>query len=80
MLRVLKIVRITNTHQLLAGAASAADRDALARAARLTPDSLTTLVQKADLERVNGLGAVFRQMLRELDIRDVARLAQAEPA
>jgi hypothetical protein len=41
----------------------------------IAPAALTSLVQWADMARVNGSGMVFGQMLEELGIRDVKPLA-----
>jgi predicted flap endonuclease-1-like 5' DNA nuclease len=71
----LKVRRITTCNQLLAAAAVAEDREALARATKIAPEILTDLVQRADMARVNGVGAVFGLMLEELGIHDVQTLA-----
>jgi predicted flap endonuclease-1-like 5' DNA nuclease len=75
----LKVQRITTCDQLLAAVAVAEDREALARATRIAPEILTDLVQRADLARVNGVGAVFGLMLEELGVRDVQALASQDP-
>ena len=74
----LKVQWITTCDQLLAAAAVAEDREALARAMRIAPEILADLVQRADLARVNGVGAVFGLMLEELGIRDVQTLARQD--
>ena len=74
----LKARRITTCDQLLAAAAVAEDREALARATRIAPETLADLVQRADMARVNGVGAVFGLMLEELGIRDVQALASQD--
>ena len=74
----LKLRRITTCDQLLAAAAAAEDREALARATKIAPEILTDRVQRADLARVNGVGAVFGLMLEELGIRDVRTLADQD--
>ena len=79
-LNSLKVFRITTTQQLLAAGAMAADREALSRSAKLAPHVLTTIVQRADMARVNGVGVVFRDMLWELGILDVALLAAQSPS
>jgi predicted flap endonuclease-1-like 5' DNA nuclease len=75
----LKIRRITTCGQLLAAAADVRNREALARSARIAPEILTSLVQRADMARVNGIGTVFSLMLEELGIRDVAGLVGQNP-
>jgi predicted flap endonuclease-1-like 5' DNA nuclease len=74
----LKVRRVTTCNQLLAAAATAEDRESLARATRIAPEILTDLVQRADMARVNGVGAVFGLMLEELGIRDVQTLASQD--
>jgi hypothetical protein len=74
----LKVRKITTCGQLLAAAAQAQDREALARSTRIEPELLTILVQRADMARVNGTGAMFSLMLEELGIRDVGALAAQE--
>jgi hypothetical protein len=71
----LKVGRITTCDQLLAAAAVAEDREALARATKIAPEILADLVRRADMARVDGVGAVFGLMLEELGIRDVQGLA-----
>jgi predicted flap endonuclease-1-like 5' DNA nuclease len=74
----LKVRRITTCNQLLAAAAVAEDREALARATKIAPEILADLVQRADMARVNGIGAVFGLMLEELGIHDVQTLASQD--
>jgi predicted flap endonuclease-1-like 5' DNA nuclease len=75
----LKVRRITTCSQLLTAAALFEDRQALARATKIAPEILTDLVQRADMARVNGVGAVFGLMLEELGIHDVEGLAAQDP-
>ena len=74
----LKVRRITTCSQLLTAAALVEDREALARATRIAPEILTDLVRRADMARVNGVGAVFGLMLEELGIHDVQTLASQD--
>ncbi|HMR34022.1 MAG TPA: DUF4332 domain-containing protein [Geminicoccaceae bacterium] len=81
LLRVaLKARRITNCDQLLAIAATAASRRRLCAEAGLDEDELLWLVRRADMARINGIGAVFGMMLEELGIMDMPALAAADPA
>lgn len=81
LLRVaLKARRITNCDQLLAAAAVSSARRRLCAEAGLDQDELLRLVLRADMARVNGIGAVFGMMLEELGITDVPMLAAANPA
>ncbi len=75
----LKSRRITTCEQLLRAAATAARRDQLVRTTGLDPEVVLTLVQRADMARVNGVGAMFGLMLEELGIHDVQTLAGQDP-
>ena len=76
---VLKARRITSCGQLLDAAGRGAKRAQLARMTGLDPELLQTLVQRADMSRVNGVGAVFGLMLEDLGVRDVQSLASRDP-
>ena len=76
----LKGQRISTCGQLLAAAGEASRRAALARSLGLHPERLLRLVRDADLARVRGLGAVFRAMLGDVGVADVAALAAQDPA
>ena len=76
---VLKLRRITNCSQLLDAAAAVMARRALAQVTRIDPDTLTQIVQRADMARVNGVGVVFGLMLAEVGVADVVDLAAADP-
>ena len=76
VLRVrLKRRGITNCDQLLAAAGQIGSRRALADRARVELASLYSLVKRADLARVNGIGVVFGEMLEYCGVQDVAALA-----
>ena len=75
---LLKARRITSCGQLLEAAGTAEKRDQLSRSTGIDPDLITMLVQRADMSRVNGVGAVFGMMLEDLGIRDVQSLASQE--
>ena len=76
----LKAARVNTIGQLLAAAARPHERELLARTSKIDLASLTELVQRADLARVNGLGTTFGLMLEMLGICDVAALAQQTPS
>ncbi len=76
----LKRQRINTCGQLLRAAADAERRARLARDTSLDPGVLLTLMQRADMARVNGIGTVFGRMLEDLGINDVALLAAQRPA
>ena len=75
----LKSRKITNCSQLLTAAGEASRRLALAQQIGADPELLVRIVQRADMARVNGVGAVFGLMLEDLGIRDVAALARQAP-
>lgn len=75
----LKTRRITSCGQLLHAAGSAELRARLAAATGIDPELLTTLVQRADMSRVSGIGAIFGLMLEDLGIRDIQTLATQDP-
>ena len=76
--RALKVRHIKTCDELLAVAARLDNRLSLARAARISPETLTEVVRRADLARVCGTGFVFSQMLMEVGVLDVAVLAERE--
>lgn len=75
---LLKTRRITSCGQLLEAAGVVEKREQLARITGIDPDLLTSLVQRADMSRINGVGAVFGMMLEDLGIRDVQTLAEQD--
>ena len=75
----LKVKSINTSAQLLAAAGRFEQREALATDARIAPELLTVLVQRADLARINGIGVRFAQMLEEIGIHDVAAVADQVP-
>ena len=77
--RALKARGITTCPQLLRAAGEALARARLATAASVDPVEVLTLVRRADMARVDGLGVVFQMMVEELGVADVAALAGAGP-
>ncbi len=73
--RVLKRDRIVSCAQLLQALGTHKARAAFARRFGIALDDLTALVQRADLARIHGVGAVFGEMLEQLEVRDVQTLA-----
>lgn len=71
----LKARRINSCAQLLAAAATGEKRRQLAMQARIEEELLLTVVRRADMARVNGVGAVFGMMLEDLGILEVPDLA-----
>ncbi len=77
---LLKHRRITNCEQLLRAAGRADLRRRLAADTGIDPALLLELVQRADLARIKGIGAVFGMMLENLGIRDIQTLAGEDAA
>jgi len=75
----LKARRITNCGQLLDAAGPADRRRSLAETTGIDPETLLLLVQRADMARIHGIGAVFSMMLEDLGVRDVQSLAARDP-
>lgn len=80
MRRKLRRRGITYTDQLLAAAGAAAARKRLARAAEIDEETLTRLVERADLARIKGVGAIFADMLERLGVHRATELAGQDPA
>jgi len=74
----LKSQRITTCGQLLAAAAEARARAALAESTGIERETLLRLVRRADIARISGIGTVFGLMLEEVGVVDVAGLAANE--
>jgi nucleotidyltransferase/DNA polymerase involved in DNA repair len=75
----LKRAGINTCARLLERAGSLAGREALARATGVDTELLLRLVQRADMARVNGVGAVFSMMLEDLGVRETGALARQDP-
>ena len=75
----LKVAHLNTSSQLLAAAGRLEGREFLAASCRLDLPSLTRVVQRADLARVVGVGAMFGLLLESLGIDDVAALAGQTP-
>lgn len=75
----LKRVGINTCARLLEEAGKATARAKLAERTGLDPELLLRLVQRADMARINGIGAVFGMMLEDLGIREVGALARQDP-
>jgi len=75
----LKRQGINTCARLLEQACKAAARRTLAERTGIDGELLLRLVQRADMARINGIGAVFGMMLEELGIRQVDVLARQDP-
>ena len=76
----LKARRITTCDQLLRAAGSEGGRRILLAQTRIDEGDLLAILHRADLARIDGLGAVFGMILEEIGIMTVAQLAAEEPA
>lgn len=76
----LKRQGISYTHQLLQHAGSTERRRQLAAHGRIDEAALARLVQRADLARIKGVGAIFADMLEHIGVTRVAVLAAQDPA
>jgi predicted flap endonuclease-1-like 5' DNA nuclease len=77
--KMLKSRRITTCAQLLRQAGGHEERQALLRATGLVEAELLTVLHRADLARVDGLGAVFGMMIEDLGVDKLDLLAVQEP-
>ncbi len=75
----LKLKRITTCGQLMHAAATAEQRRNLSQQTHIDESEILTLVQRADLSRVNGIGVVFCMMLQDLTVHDVGDLSRQNP-
>jgi predicted flap endonuclease-1-like 5' DNA nuclease len=75
----LKGRRITTCAQLLLAAAKAEQRAILAAATGIDAVTLLSLVRRADMARIKGIGTVFGLMLEELGVVCIEQLARQQP-
>ena len=75
----LRRVGINYSDQLLTCAGRTSARHRLADQTGIDLDRLTRLVQRADLARVMGVGAIFADMLEAVDVESVTELAGQSP-
>jgi predicted flap endonuclease-1-like 5' DNA nuclease len=71
---------ISTTEELLAHAAKAQDRKALAKRAGLPPASLLVLAKRCDLLRIKGVGPEMVLLLEAAGVSTTAELAKKDPA
>ena len=76
--RKLKRQGISYTDQLVEAAGRAAARRDLAARSGIEAATLGRLVCRADLTRINGIGAIFADMLEMLGVDRMARLARQQ--
>jgi chlorosome envelope protein I len=75
----LKARRITTCEQLLRVAGSHSGRRLLVSQGRIDESELIIILHRADLARVDGLGAVFGLILEELGVATLSALAAEDP-
>lgn len=72
----LKEQNILNTEQLLKAGATPAARSALAKSVGCDPKDMTELLNRADLDRLNGIGAAYANLLEEAGVDTVKELSK----
>ena len=76
----LKRQGITYTHQLIEAAHDRTGGQRLAALTGIGDALLERLVRRADLARINGVGAIFADMLELLEVDGARSLARQDPA
>ena len=76
----LKKADVNTTEELLAKAAKAKDRKALAKASGLSAADLLVLAKRCDLLRIKGVGSEMVLLLEAAGIKSTADLAKQDPA
>jgi predicted flap endonuclease-1-like 5' DNA nuclease len=70
---------IRNTQQFLEHAHTEHQRSELAHKMGATPHEIKALVNRADLMRINGVGAVFSNLLEEAGVNSCKELQHRKP-
>ncbi|MGF1475655.1 MAG: DUF4332 domain-containing protein [Geminicoccaceae bacterium] len=78
--RALKRLRITTTAQLFRAVHTAEGLCDLAERSQVREEELVSIIHRADMARVNGVGAVFGDMLIMLDVVSLRQLMDQDPA
>ena len=76
----LKEQKILDSEKLLSAGCSPNDRKALAKLIGTTPKELLELLNRADLDRVAGIGVAYANLLEEAGVDSVKELAKRVPA
>lgn len=76
----LKKADVNTTEELLAKAAKAKDRKALAKASGLSAADLLALAKRCDLLRIKGVGSEMVLLLEAAGIKSTADLGKQDPA
>ncbi len=75
----LKAQKIDNSQELLDAAKTPQNRKALASAAGVETSVILELANRADLARINGIGAVYSDLFEEAGVDTVKELARRSP-
>jgi predicted flap endonuclease-1-like 5' DNA nuclease len=75
----LKAYGIKYTDDLLAACSSPSDLQSLATATGVDAEYLTIISQRADLERIRGIGDAYITLLEEIGVRSANELAAMKP-
>lgn len=76
----LKESKILNTEQLLKAGNSPEARKGLAKQVGVDPKQLVELLNRADLDRVAGIGGAYANLLEEAGVDTVKELSKRTPA
>ncbi|MFQ5855008.1 MAG: DUF4332 domain-containing protein [Anaerolineae bacterium] len=74
-----KEVGLTTTRQLLAAGGTPESREMLAAQVGVGSELILTLVKRADLLRVQGIGDVYVELLEQTGVDSTAKLAACHP-
>jgi predicted flap endonuclease-1-like 5' DNA nuclease len=80
MVDKLKAQNISNTDQLLKAGGTPEGRKTLAKDLGADPKELLELLNRADLDRVEGIGAAYSNLLEEAGVDTVKELSKRVPA
>lgn len=72
--------RFLNTEQLLRAGCTPEARNGLAKLVNVDPKELMELLNRADLDRVGGIGAAYANLLEEIGVDTVKELSKRVPA
>jgi len=76
----LKEQKIVNADQLLKAGCSPEGRKTLAKLVGVEPNQLLEILNRADLDRIKGIGPAFANLLEEVGVDTVKELSKRVPA
>ncbi len=76
----LKEQKILNTDQLLKAGCTPEGRKALAKLIGAEPNALLEILNRADLDRIAGIGPAYANLLEEVGVDTVKELSKRVPA